>query len=842
MLIGVVAAAGKAAADPAPFDLAGPALSVQVIHADKALPISQAPNLSPGDRLWIQPDLPRGQSVRYLMVVAFLRGATNPPPEKWFHAWRTWDRKAGDALSLVVPDGAQQVLVFLAPQTGGDFSSLVKAVRSRPGAFVRASQDLNQASLDRTRLDAFVAAVRRISDTDPARLKTVSPLLARSLDIKLDAECLQKVEEAQAPCLTRGQESLVLGDGQSQSMVQALTSGDTANLIQQLSTTPQAGYGYFSPYIASVMDIARILDSFHSAQYQYIPALASAHGEQISLLLNVPPSFKPPMSVLVVALPAIAPPQPPPLHPVDPKAAYCLAQANLALPAEGAPLVFSTGYAHDLVLRLKRSAGPDIDLPVKADAEKGGLVVDASSLGQAGVADATQASIQGVWGFSAFSGPTFPLQSPSSVHWRLAARDQQPLVAGRDNPVTLEAPAAACVESVVLKSADGATEPVVWKAAGPDKVEAVLSLKGVRPGPLALLVKQYGRGAADEVQFQAFPQPADLDSFVFHAGDHKGVLKGRRLAEVTGLRFGAVAFKPDGLATGGPGEELSLVASDDTAAAKLEPGVQSAAKVSLKDGRTVQLQASIEPARPSVALISRTIAPSPTRSPLSFEFTDKDEWPADVGLTFSIRAQTPNEFTGTEKIEVANDKGVVLAGLTAGAELTQQDPHVFVAQIPSGKALGPTAFGPLQFRVVEAGVAGDWQPLAHLVRAPALGGFQCPDKADENCLLNGSDLFLIDSLSANPDFDKAVKAPDGFTGQNLPAPHPSGLRLYVKLRDDPSVINWIALPPAAPPARPSAADGEAHGRGGSDPRTEIGPGKPAPSPAKAPSSRPLNRS
>ncbi len=32
--------------------------------------------------------------------------------------------------------------MFLAPETGGDFKTLKSAVRGRPGAFVRASQDL----------------------------------------------------------------------------------------------------------------------------------------------------------------------------------------------------------------------------------------------------------------------------------------------------------------------------------------------------------------------------------------------------------------------------------------------------------------------------------------------------------------------------------------------------------------------------------------------------------------------------------------------------------------------------------------------------------------------------
>jgi len=45
-------------AEPAPFDLAGPNLSITVTRGDKTLPMTQVPNLAPGDRLWIQADFP----------------------------------------------------------------------------------------------------------------------------------------------------------------------------------------------------------------------------------------------------------------------------------------------------------------------------------------------------------------------------------------------------------------------------------------------------------------------------------------------------------------------------------------------------------------------------------------------------------------------------------------------------------------------------------------------------------------------------------------------------------------------------------------------------------------
>ena len=179
VLAAVLAAAAADAAEPPPFDLAGPDLRVSVTHTGVTLPISQAPNLSEGDELSIRADLPDDQSAHYLLVAAFLRGATNPPPKDWFFKAETWTRKGRDGLRIRVPAGAEQALVFLAPQAGGGFGTLGGAVRGRPGAFVRASQDLDEASLDRSRIDAFLAAVRVDGSVDPERLKTVSPLLAR---------------------------------------------------------------------------------------------------------------------------------------------------------------------------------------------------------------------------------------------------------------------------------------------------------------------------------------------------------------------------------------------------------------------------------------------------------------------------------------------------------------------------------------------------------------------------------------------------------------------------------------------------------------------------------------
>jgi hypothetical protein len=792
-------------ADPAPFDLAGPKLEVKVIHAGKTLPISAVPNLSVGDQVSIKADLPPGQSVHYLLVAAFLRGATNPPPENWFYSSETWNRKNNDGLKITVPKDAQQVLVFLAPETGGDFKTLVGAVRGRPGAFVRASQDLNQATLDRSRLKVYLASIQKVSQTDFDHLKAISPLLARSLSIKFDSDCLQKIPELQASCLMQGQDSLVLNDGHSTSIVQALAGGTPADLVQQLSSSPVAGLGYYSPYIASVVDIARIMDSFHTAQYQYIPALATEQDDQLSLELNTPPSFHNPKSVLVVALPAVEAPQMPPLHPVDPKEVYCAEKAELVLPAEGAPLVFSTGYAHDMVLRLKGKNGKSVDLPVKADAEKGGFVANTAGLSPTNFGDVLDGSLHGYWGFETYNGPEFRLENTRPQHWQLVDEDRQALIAGRDDLVHLETENAACVDSILLQKPTGESVKADWKSTGPNQVAVTLPLKKMKPGELKLLVKQYGSKEPDTVLLQAFAQAGHLDSFTIHAGDLSGILRGSHLDEVKEITLNGVHFKPGSLASTDAAGELPLATTDVKAAELLKEGDDATAKVALNDGRVLNLETTVSSPRPRVALIGKSVQLAASSAASNLQLAGEDDLPQNALLTFSIHAQVPATFSGDEKVEVSTLRGAFLTTLTLASGLILEDSQVAVATLDTGKAFASSASGPLRFRVIENGIAGDWQPLGVLVRLPVFANLKCPDSLDQPCTLTGSKLFLVDQVANNRQFDHPAQVPEGFPGYALTVPHPTGGQLYVKLHDDPSVVNSVIFPVATAPSPTSEA-------------------------------------
>ncbi len=795
-----------ALADPAPFDLVGPTLEVRVTHAGKTLPISEVPNLSAGDLLSVKANLPPGQSVHYLLVAVFLRGSTNPPPENWFFSSETWNEKNREGLKIAIPNEAQQVLIFLAPETGGDLKTLVNTIRGLPGAFVRASQDLNQAILDRSRLNVYLAAIRRIGQADPEDLKTASALLARSLSIRIDPDCLEKMPELQAPCLMQGQDTLVLDDGHSTSMIEALTSGATADLGLQLADSPAADFGYYGPYISSIMDIARIMGALHSARYQYIPALATEQNDQLSIELNTPPSFHNPKSVMVIALPAVEPPLLPPLHPVDPKEVYCAEKTELVLPVDGAPLVFSTGYAHDMFLRLKGKNGKFVDLPLKADAEKGGYVANTASLSPTNFGDVLDGSLHGYWGFEAYNGPEFRLENAHPQHWQLVDDDEQSLIVGRDDVVHLETENAACLDSILLQKPTGETIKADWKPTGPKQVSVTVPLKKTQPGHLKLLVKQYGNKEPDTIPIQAFAQAGRLDSFTFHADDLSGVLKGSRLDKVKEVEFGPVSFKPGTLVSSSGNDELSLVTSDFKAARKLKAGQTVTAKVLLTDGRAVNLDATVEDPRPRVTLIAKSIQPPPSSASSSeIQLANPDELPQGAQLTFSIHAEIPSAFMGDVKIEVATIQGAFLTTLSLAKGLILEDSQVAVATLDTAKAFGLSVAGPIHFRVIENGVASDWQPLVTLVRLPSLSDLKCPTAHAEPCKLTGSDLFLLDSVSNDPHFDHAIQVPEGFPGYILSVPHLTAGVLYVKLHDDPSVINPVSFPFESLQVRPGAA-------------------------------------
>jgi hypothetical protein len=778
------------------FDLTGPKIEINVTRAGKTLGIAGVPNLLPADRLWIHVDLPNDQSVHYLLVVAFLRGTTNPPPEDWFTRAETWNKQVqSEGLVVTVPKQAQQALLFLAPETGGDFSSLRSAVRSKPGVFVRAAQDLNQAGLDRTRADRYLDEIKNSAGMDTKALHDRSVLLARTLGIKLDQQCFDRPAEQQSTCLTQNTDQLVLDDGHTQSMVAALTSGPASDLMGALSATSMAGGGFYSPYVGAVVDLARILGNLHTAAYQYIPALALPKGTQLNLRLNNPPSFRSPKSVLVVGLPAVEASQLPPLRAVDPEQVQCLEKAPLVFPVDGAPLVFSTEIAHDFVLRIMGRGGSVTDLPATPDPARGGFVIDGRALAGANLDSDVSGKLYGNWGFDSFEGPAFHLRNAHPATWNVAPTDQGALIVGRVDTLHLHSDGAVCVEDVTAQDNRQKELTATWKALKADELEIQVPLKEETSGSVKLTVKQFGVATSDELVLQTYAEAAELDHFKINAGDKQGVLTGTRLDEVSSFELKGIRFVPTKLSRADRKDELQLaVAGSSSPADVLQTNEKLVARVDLKDGRVLDLQTTVEKPRPKVTLISKSVQPGPTRSSVHLE--DQDELPQDGRLSFFLKTEVPESFPRNEKIEVSSlDDSFHVSLSVAEGNLILQNSETVLAVLDPLKSFGPSAFGPLRFRPVEIdGGNGDWQPLATLVRIPTLKEVRCPDSPDKQCRLIGSNLFLIDSVASDPQFTHAISVPIGFSDSTLSVPRPNGTLLYIKLRDDSAKAEPLILP------------------------------------------------
>jgi hypothetical protein len=777
------------------FDLTGPKVDVHVKRGAVTLPIGQVPSLLPGDRLWIHPDFPESQSARYILIVTFLRGATNPPPPDWFTRVETWNRDVrNEGVFVTVPAEAQQALIFLAPETGGDFSTLRAAVRGRPGAFVRATQDLQAASLDRMRLESYLVEVKTTSQTDPALLKERAERAARSLGIKLDQQCFDKPTDQQAPCLVQHTDGLVLDDANAQSLVTQLTNGSAADLMNQISYSGMAGAGAFSPYIGAIVDTARILASLHTAHFQYIPALALPTKDTLNLRLNVPPSFRDPKSVVVVALPPVGPAKPPPLHPSDPKETYCAQKPGLVLPVDGAPVVFSTQLASGLELHIESKAGAKsaVDIAVKADPSEAGLVLDhpIPLLADGNVTGV----LRGKWGFDDWEGPHFSLRSAQPGKWTVASGDQSALVVGREDTLHLDDDSSICVDRVESESADNKDVNLKWKAAKPASLEVSVPLKNAAPGPVTVEVYQFGLEKPDRVALTAYAEAGSLDRLTLSAGDSEAFLRGTRLDEVAKIEVEGITLTPGPLRRVEDLDQLTMKAANSTA--NLDPLKHYTAKVHLQDGRHLTVPVTVEAPRPQVTLLSKGAQDAGNATPSPVHLGSPEDLPISDRLVFFLKSRVPADFPRDEKVELAAVNGSFHTVLSiADGSLMLEDGETAVGTVEPLTRFGSSAFGPIQARALAPdGTSGDWVPLGTLVRLPGFRELHCSRSTTKPCTLSGSDLFLITSIASTPDFASSTDVPSDFTGTQIAVPHPVSGALYLKLRDDTATVQVLNMP------------------------------------------------
>lgn len=795
-------------AEGSAFDLAGPKVDVHVKRGDVTLPISETPNLLPGDRLWIHPDLPASQSAHFVLVVAFLRGATNPPPPDWFTRVETWNPEVrSEGVFVTVPAEAQQALLFLAPETGGDFNTLRSAVRGLPGSFVRAAQDLQAASWDRMRLEAYLNEVKFISQADPATLKVRAEKAARSLGIKIDESCFDRPADQQVSCLSQNSEGLVLDDANAQSLVSQIASGDTLNLVNAISSTTLGGGGAYSPYIGAIVDTARILSSMHTAHFRYIPALALPSADTLNLRLNMPPSFRNPKSVVVIALPPLGRSRPEPLRPIDPGDDFCIQKPGLILPASGAPLIFATHLSHHLVLHIESHDGkkvPPVDVPLAVDPGRGGLALDvpAPMLPDGELTGV----VQGKWGFDDWQGPHYLLRSSQPGNWSVDSADESALIVGRDDTLHLAGQNTLCVEKVEAQAKGSPSAKLLWSSPGPNELKITMPMKSADPGPVSLSIYQYGMAKPQTISLQAYSNAASLERLTLSAGDSDAVLSGTRLDEVAKAELEGITWDPGDLTRVKDLDQLTLETSGSTS--KLKPGKRYVANVHLLDGRKLKVPVTVDPPRPQAVLLNKGVQFDSTAQPVAIALGSPDDLPVQGHLVFFIKSTTPSQFSRQDKVEVASADSSFHTTLSlADGTLMLENSNTAVANLDPLKSFGLSAFGPLRARVISAdGAAGDWFRLGTLVRIPQFTALRCPRSLNRTCILSGMNLFLADSFSATPDFANPTEIPVDFTGTDLEVPHPVSGALYVKLRDDPNTVQTLNIPMTVVPLRTLATE------------------------------------
>lgn len=824
LLLFLRSVSGQAQPGAPAFDLVGPKVDVHVKRGEVTLPIGQVPNLLPGDRLWVHPDFPDSQSTRFVLIVAFLRGATNPPPADWFTRVDSWSKKVREeGVFVTVPAEAQQALVFLAPATGGDFSTLRNAVRGRPGVFVRSAQDMNFANADRMRLDAYLSEVKVTSQTDPKSLKERAQRAAALLGIKVEQQCFDKPTDQQAPCLTQHTEGMVLDDANVSNRVAQLTSGSNADLMNQLAYSPLGGAGAFSPYIGAIVDTARILASLHTAHFQYIPALSLPTEDTLNLRLSVPPSFKDPKSVVVIALPPVGPAKPPPLHPENTSDQFCAQKPGLVLPAEGGPMVYASPEAHDLMLRIQSKSGP-LDLPLKADAGQGGLVLlkPAPPL----YSDELMGVVVGKWGFDDWTGPRFHLVNSEAGRWTIAPSDELALVVGRVDTLHIQGQNTLCVEKVDAQPA-GSSKPVEvkWKSTKQDALEFGVPLQDAEPGQVTINIHQYGLDKPDKLTLTAYSEAASLERLRLSAGDQQATLTGNRLDEVAKVSLNNIQWTPADLKRVQDQDNLNLKADGDTS--RLEPGRRYTAKVQLRDGRELKVPVTVETERPQVMLLSKGTQDEESADASPVHLGSPNDLPVERRLVFFLKSKTPATFPRDEKVEVAAADNSFHTTLSlSDGTLMLEDANTALGVVEPLAKFGSSAFGPVQARPISAdGVPGDWLSLGTLVRMPGFKELHCPRNTAKACTLSGTNLFLAQSVASTPDFDNPVDVPPDFTGTQLTVPHPVNGVLYLKLRDDPATVQTLALSVlSSAPTGPAAASTAAKPAGETKPGSEMKPG------------------
>ena len=463
------------------------------------------------------------------------------------------------------------------------------------------------------------------------------------------------------------------------------------------------------------------------------------------------------------------------------------------LPADGAPLIFATDLAHDLVLHLEpaNGTGKAVDLPLEIDADRGGLVPFEKIPALPG-GDFT-ATVRGRWGFDDWVGPQYQLVTARPGEWSVDATDRSALVVGRDDTVVLDGLTSDCVEKVAAQIDEDPAIALAWKSPKPSELEIMLPLKEAEPGPVNLEINEFGMAKPDRLKMVAYAAAASLYGLTLNSGDKIALLKGTRLDEVAKAEVGGVMFTPSTLDRVENLDQLQMNSGGSTDS--LEAGKAYVALVDLKDGRTLKAPVTVDQPRPKVTLLNTGIQEDGA-APAPVEMSSPADLPVDGRLVFFLKSDVPADFPRDEKIEVAAaDSSFHTTLALSDGSLMLEDAHTAEASLEPLARFGSSAFGPVRVRAISAGGAtGDWVPLGTLVRVPGFKELRCPRAVAKPCILSGTDLFLATQVSATAAFDSSVNVPPEFTGTELVVPHPAKGVLYLKLRDDPANAETLTLP------------------------------------------------
>ena len=460
-------------------------------------------------------------------------------------------------------------------------------------------------------------------------------------------------------------------------------------------------------------------------------------------------------------------------------------------------MVYATPEAHDLKLKIQTKSGT-IELPVKADAAQGGLVLTkpAPPLPPGELTGV----VIGKWGFDDWEGPHFHLVASAPGKWRVASSDELALVVGREDTLHVQGENTLCVERVDAQPAGGPSLSVQWKSAKPEMMEFGVPLKDAKPGEVAISIHQYGLEKPDKLTLMAYSEAASLDRLKLSAGDPDAVLSGTRLDEVAKVSFSNIDWTPAELRRVQDVDQLSLKAGSATDT--LEPGKRYTAKVTLRDGRELKVPVTVERSRPQVALLSKGSQEEETADPSPVHLGSPNDLPVERRLVFFLKSKSPQNFPRDQKVEVAAADNSFRTTLSlSDGTLMLEDASTALGVVEPLAKFGSSAFGPVQARAISGdGVPGEWLSLGTLVRLPGFKELRCPHALSKPCTLAGTNLFLARSISASSEFDNPVDVPADFTGTQITVPHPANGVLYLKLRDDPETVQTLGLTvlPATP--------------------------------------------